>query len=45
MILPDGHEDMTSDELAAALVEDGMYDEDGAAAVVAVVRGEAEPVD
>lgn len=45
MIVPEGHEDMTDDELIAALVEDGVYDEDGAAAVVEILRGDGPPVD
>lgn len=38
MILPEGHEDMTDDELAEALVTDGVYDEDAAAGVVFMLR-------
>lgn len=40
MILPAGHEEMTDDELVAALVNDGVYDIDGARAAVAIARGE-----
>ena len=45
MILPEDHEAMTDEELHAALVDDGVYDDDGAEAVVAILRGDGEPVD
>ena len=44
MIVPEGYERMTDDELIAALVDDGVYDEEGAAAVVEILR-DGPPVD
>lgn len=41
MILPAGHEGMTDDELAAALVAEGVYDENEARDAVALARGSA----
>lgn len=38
MILPDGHEKMTDAELIELLVEAGIYDREGAEAVVAMIR-------